>query len=32
VQAVSLNRLGDEDAWLGGTGKAFREALPELPG
>jgi hypothetical protein len=32
VQAVSLKKLSDEDAWLGGTGKAFREALPELAG
>ena len=32
VQAVTLRKLGDEDAWLGGTGKPFREALPELAG
>jgi hypothetical protein len=32
VQAVSLRKLSDEDAWLGGTGKAFREALPGLTG
>jgi len=32
VQAVRLKRLSAEHAWLGGTGKPFREALPELPG
>jgi hypothetical protein len=32
VQAVRLKRLNAEHAWLGGTGKPFREALPELPG
>ena len=32
VQAVALRRLDAEHAWLGGTGKPFREALPELPG
>jgi hypothetical protein len=32
VQAVRLKRLSAEYAWLGGTGKPFREALPELPG
>ena len=32
VQAVSLKRLDAEHAWLGGTGRPFREALPELPG
>ena len=32
VQAVRLKRLSPEHAWLGGTGKPFREALPELPG
>ena len=32
VQAVSLKKLDTEYAWLGGTGKSFREALPELPG
>ena len=32
VQAVSLRRLDAQHAWLGGTGKAFRQALPELPG
>jgi hypothetical protein len=31
VQAVSLRRLDGEHAWLGGTGRHFREALPELP-
>src|SRR3954465_14541127 len=32
VQAISLKRLDADHAWLGGTGKSFREALPELPG
>lgn len=32
VQAVSVKRLSEEHAWLGGTGRPFREALPELPG
>ena len=32
VQAVSLKKLDGEHAWLGGTGRTFREALPELPG
>ena len=32
VQAVRLKRLSAEHAWLGGTGRPFREALPELPG
>ena len=32
VHAVSLKRLSEEHAWLGGTGRPFREALPELPG
>ena len=31
VQAVSLRRLDAHYAWLGGTGRAFRQALPELP-
>lgn len=32
VQAVSLKKLDSQHAWLGGTGKTFREALPEVPG
>jgi len=32
LQAVAAQRLTDEHAWLGRTGKPFREALPELPG
>jgi hypothetical protein len=32
AQAVRLKRLSPEHAWLGGTGKPFREALPERPG
>jgi hypothetical protein len=32
VHAVSVKRLSDQHAWLGGTGRPFREALPELPG
>lgn len=32
VQAISVNKLTDEHAWLARTGKAFRGALPELPG
>ena len=32
VNAIRLKAVTDEDAWLGGTGRAFREALPELPG
>ena len=32
VQAVSVKRLSEEHAWLGGTGRPFRDALPELPG
>ena len=31
VQAVSLKRMDGHRAWLGGTGKRFREALPEVP-
>jgi len=31
VQAVSLRRLDTRHAWLGGTGRTFREALPEFP-
>jgi hypothetical protein len=31
VHAVSLKRLDARYAWLGSTGKAFREALPEVP-
>lgn len=31
VQAVSLKKLDAEHAWLGGTGRSFREALPEVP-
>ena len=31
VQAVSLKRMDGPCAWLGGTGKRFREALPEAP-
>jgi hypothetical protein len=30
VQAVKLKKLDSQHAWLGGTGKSFREALPEL--
>jgi hypothetical protein len=32
IQALSINRLTDEHAWLARTGSAFRAALPELPG
>ncbi|MGH8732516.1 MAG: hypothetical protein ACREVB_02415, partial [Burkholderiales bacterium] len=32
VQAVALQRIGKDHAWLAGTGKAFRAALPELHG
>ena len=32
VQAVRLKRLSEDHAWLGGTGRPFREALPEIPG
>lgn len=32
VQALSLRKLTGEHAWLAGTGKDFRAALPELPG
>lgn len=32
VQTVGLRELSDQHAWLTGTGKAFRAALPELPG
>jgi hypothetical protein len=32
VQAVSLTKLDSRYAWLRGTGKLFREALPESPG
>ena len=32
VQAMRLKRLSAEHAWLGGVGKPFREALPEIPG
>jgi hypothetical protein len=32
IHAVSLKSLSDEHAWLSRTGKAFRAALPELPG
>lgn len=32
VHAVGLKEIGPEHAWLTGTGKAFRAALPELPG
>ncbi|MGH8741995.1 MAG: hypothetical protein ACREUN_13845 [Burkholderiales bacterium] len=31
VQAVSINKLTDQHAWLARTGKAFRAALSELP-
>jgi len=31
VQAVSLKRLDARYAWLASTGKAFRDALPEVP-
>ena len=31
VQAIALRRLDASHAWLGGTGKPFRGALPELP-
>jgi hypothetical protein len=31
VQAVSLKKFDSQHAWLGGVGRAFREALPELP-
>jgi hypothetical protein len=31
VPRVSLRKLNAENAWLAGTGRAFREALPELP-
>jgi hypothetical protein len=31
VQKVSLSRLDPDHAWLAGTGKAFRDALPEPP-
>jgi hypothetical protein len=32
VQAISLSRVDQQHAWLAGTGKGFRAALPELPG
>lgn len=32
VQKISLSRLDPDHAWLAGTGKAFRAALPELRG
>ena len=32
LQAVAARRLTAEHAWLAGTGRAFRETLPELPG
>jgi hypothetical protein len=31
VHAVKLKKLDSQHAWLGGTGKTFRQALPELP-
>ncbi|HUQ76018.1 MAG TPA: hypothetical protein VM183_14940, partial [Burkholderiales bacterium] len=31
VHAVKLKKLDSQHAWLSGTGKTFREALPELP-
>jgi hypothetical protein len=32
VQGIAVRRLDASHAWLGGTGKPFRSALPELPG
>jgi hypothetical protein len=32
AQAVSLKKLDTDYAWLSGTGKDFRDALPGLPG
>jgi len=32
AQRVALKRVDPEHAWLGGMGRPFREALPELPG
>ena len=32
VQKVSLRKLDPDHAWLAGTGRSFREALPEAPG
>jgi hypothetical protein len=31
VHSISLKKLDADHAWLGGTGRTFREALPELP-
>lgn len=31
VHAIAVKRLDASHAWLGGTGKPFRGALPELP-
>ena len=31
VQALALSRLDRQHAWLSGTGRRFRETLPELP-
>ena len=31
VQAIALDRLDPKHAWLSGTGRRFRETLPELP-
>lgn len=32
AQAITVKRMTEEHAWLGGTGRSYREALPELPG
>ena len=32
VQKISLSKLDAQHAWLAGTGKSFREALPQKPG
>ena len=31
VQAIALKRIDQKHAWLSGTGRRFRETLPELP-